>query len=141
MALIEEQQADKEQEICFNFINSLKSPVTKETYDINIKKFLKFCDLTKLSELLTIQEPQKQIIKYKMFLRQKGLSTRSIHTMLYGIYHLYKMNDIILNTGKINMFIGEPTLKTKDRAYTHEEIQKIFGCFRPSHESCHRFNG
>ena len=125
MALIEEQQADKEQEIYFNFINSLKSPVTKETHDINIKKFLKFCDLTKLSELLTIQEPQKQIIKYIMFLRQKGLSTRSIHTMLYGIYHLYKMNDIILNTGKINMFIGEPTLKTKDRAYTHEEIQKI----------------
>lgn len=60
-----------------------------------------------------------------MFLRQKGLSTRSIHTMLYGIYHLYKMNDIILNTGKINMFIGEPTLKQTDRPYTHEEIQKI----------------
>ena len=42
MALIEEQQADKEQEIYFNFINSLKSPVTKETYDINIKKFLNY---------------------------------------------------------------------------------------------------
>jgi site-specific recombinase XerD len=125
MALIEEQQADKEQEINFNFINSLKAPVTKETYDIHIKRYLKFCNLTKLSQLLAIQEPQKQIIKYIMFLRQKGLSTRSIHTMLYGIYHLYKMNDIILNTGKINMFIGEPTLKQTDRPYTHAEIQKI----------------
>lgn len=117
LAVIEEQRADKEQEVYFNFINSLKSPVTKETYDIHIKKYLKFCDLTKLSELLVIQVPQKQIIKYIMFLRQKGLSTRSIHTMLYGIYHLYKMNDIILNTGKINMFIGEPTLKQTDRPH------------------------
>ena len=81
--------------------------------------------MTKLSELLATQELQKQIIKYIMFLRQKGLSTRSIHTMLYGIYHLYKMNDIILNTRKINMFVGGPTLKSVDRAYTHEEIQKI----------------
>jgi hypothetical protein len=56
MALIEEQQADKEQEIYFNFVNSLKSPVTKETYDINIKRYLKFCDLAKLSELLAIQK-------------------------------------------------------------------------------------
>ena len=126
MALIEEQQqADKEQEINFNFINSLKAPITKETYDIHIKRYLKFCNLTKLSELLAIQEPQKQIIKYIMSLRERGLSTRSIHTMLYGIYHLCNMNDIILNTGKINMFIGEPTLKPVDRPYTYQELQKI----------------
>jgi site-specific recombinase XerD len=126
MALIEEQQqADKEQEIHFEFIDSLKSPVTKETYDINIKKYLKFCNFTKLSELLTIQEPQKQIIKYITSLKERGLSTRSIHTMLYAIYHFYVMNDVILNRVKINKFIGEPTLKTVDRPYRYEEIQKI----------------
>ncbi len=123
MAVIEQQ--DKEQEVFFNFINSLKSPVTKEIYDGNIKTYLKFCNLDKLSELLTIQEPQKQIIKYIMSLRQKRLSTNSIHTMLYAIYHFYEMNDVILNRKKINMFIGEPTLKAVDRPYSHDEIRKI----------------
>jgi len=35
------------------------------------------------------------------------------------------MNDVVLNKKKINMFIGEPTLKTVDGGYTYEEIQKI----------------
>ena len=124
MALIE-QQEDKEEEIYRNFIDSLKSPVTKQTYDIHIKRYLEFCNFSKLSELLTIPEPQKQIIKYIMSLREKGLATGSINTMKYAIYHFYDMNDVILNKKKINMFIGEPSLKTIDRAYTHAEIQKI----------------
>ena len=82
MALIEEQQADKEQEIFFNFITTLKSPITKESYQVHIRRYLSFCNLTKLCELLTIQEPQKQIIKYISFLKEKKLSTNSIHTML-----------------------------------------------------------
>jgi len=114
-----------EQEVYFNFMNSLKSPYTKENYSLNIKLYLKFCNLTKLSELLTIPEPQKQIIKYIMSLRERKLSTNSINTMLCAIYHLYEMNDLVLNKKKINMFIGEPTLKIVDRPYTYEEIQKI----------------
>jgi site-specific recombinase XerD len=120
-----DEPENQEQEVYFNFINSLKSPVTRESYEINIKLYLKFCNLNKLSELLTIVQPQKQIIKYIMFLRQRGLATSSINTMLYAIYHFYEMNDVVLNKKKINMFIGEPTLKTVDRAYTYEEIQKI----------------
>jgi integrase len=116
---------NQEQEILFNFINSLKSPVTKEIYNGNIKHYLKYCNLTKLSELLTIQQPQKQIIKYIMFLREKQLATTSINTMLYAIYHFYDMNDITLNKKKINSFKGESTRKVTDRAYFHEEIQKI----------------
>jgi len=106
MAVIE-QQEDKEQEVYFNFMNSLKARATKESYNTNIKLYLKFCGLTKLSELLTIQEPQKQIIKYIMSLREKGLATSSISTMLNAIYHFYQMNDLVLNIKKINSFIGE----------------------------------
>ena len=99
MAVIEGQDKqieNQEQEVYFNFINSLKSPYTKESYDLNIKLYLKFCNLNKLSELLGIEEPQKQIIKYIMFLREKGLATGSINTMKYAIYHFYEMNDVIL---------------------------------------------
>jgi len=131
MDLISKSQVGKptlenlDQDVYFNFINSLMSPVTKQTYSIHIKYYLKFCGFSKLSELLTIPEPGKNIIRYIMSLRQKGLSSNSIHTMLYAIYHLYEMNDITLNKKKINMFIGEATLGQLDRAYTHEEIKKI----------------
>src|SRR5437867_10086179 len=92
---------NQEQELYFNFVNSLKSPYTKESYNLNIKLFLKFCNLNKLSELLAIQEPDKQIIKYIMSLREKGLATGSISTMRAAIYHFYDMNDITLNKKKI----------------------------------------
>jgi site-specific recombinase XerD len=122
---------NQEEEIYFNFINSLKSPVTKEIYETNIKYYLKFCNFTKLSELLTIQDKQKQIIKYIMFLREKELATSSINTMLYAIYHFYDMNDIVLNKKKINSFKGESTRKVTDRAYNYERNTKDFECFRP----------
>jgi site-specific recombinase XerC len=66
-----------------------------------------------------------------MSLRERGLSTSSINTMLYAIYHFYDMctdiipTDIILNKKKINSFKGESTRKVIDRAYTYDEIQKI----------------
>jgi site-specific recombinase XerD len=99
LAVIENQHGveleNQEKEVYFNFMNSLKSPYTKESYSLNIKLYLKFCNLTKLSELLTIPEPQKQIIKYIISLREKGLSTNSMNTMLCAIYHLYEMNAVI----------------------------------------------
>jgi len=71
--LDQNQEAQKEEDVYFNFINSLKSEVTKRTYEYYIKSFMKFCNATKLSDLLTI-EPQKQIIKYLMSLRERGLA-------------------------------------------------------------------
>jgi site-specific recombinase XerD len=119
------QDTQNEEDVYFNFINSIKSEVTKRIYENDIKLYLKFCNLTKLSELLMITDPQKQMIKYIMSLRKKGLATNSISTLLNGIYHFYEMNDIPLNKKKINMFKGEFTGKVVDRAYTHEEIRKV----------------
>jgi integrase len=112
------------EEVYFNFINSLKSEVTKKEYEREIRLFMKFCDVSKLSDLVTVTEPQKQIIKYLMSLKERGLSYNSISLALYAIYHFYEMNDIPLNKKKINMFKGE-FKKTSDRAYTYEEIKKI----------------
>jgi integrase len=69
--------------------------------------------------------PQNQIVKHLMSLREKGLSSNSISTRLNAIYHFYDMNDIPLNKKKINMFKGEYSRKVVDRAYTREEIKKI----------------
>jgi integrase len=72
-------------------------------------------------------DPQKQIIKYIMSLRKRGLASNSnsISTTLNGIFHFYEMNDVPLNKKKINMFKGEFTRKIVDRSYTYEEIRKI----------------
>lgn len=40
-------------------------------YEDYIKEFMKFCNVSKLSDLLTI-EPQRQVIKYLMSLRERG---------------------------------------------------------------------
>ena len=57
------QDTQSEEDVYFNFINALKSEVTKKIYERDIKLFMKFCEVTKLTELLAIIEPQKQIIK------------------------------------------------------------------------------
>ncbi len=90
-----------------------------------------FCDIEKLSDLLSI-EPQKQIVKYLMSLREKGLSFNSIR--LHAIYHFYEMNDVPLNKKKINMFKGE-FIKSVDMAYTNDEIKKILDVSDPRMKS------
>jgi hypothetical protein len=65
MSILSKSQNQKvnEMDVYFNFINSLKSEVTKKEYEIEIRLFMKFCEVSKLSEVLAIIEPQKQIIK------------------------------------------------------------------------------
>ena len=125
MSVINQTNSKNEEEIYFNFINSIKSDVTKKIYETHVKMYLKFCNLTRLSDLLSIADPQKKIIEYIMSLRERGLASNSISTWLLGIYHLYEMNDIALNKKKINMFKGEFSRRVIDRAYRHEEIKKI----------------
>jgi site-specific recombinase XerC len=117
-----ENKNEEEEEVYFNFINSLKSEVTKKDYEREIRLFMKFCNVSKLSGLMTMSEPQKQIIKYLMSLKERKLSFNSLSHTLYAIYHFCDMNDVPLNKKKINMFKGEFTRKVVDRAYTHKEI-------------------
>jgi site-specific recombinase XerD len=113
-----------EQEVFFNFINSIKSVATKEVYSNNLQLFMKFYNLTKMSDLLKI-DVQNSIIKYVISLRESGLSSNTIQVRLNAIFHFYAMNDVILNKKKIKMFKGEFSRKSVDRAYEHEEISKI----------------
>lgn len=115
-----------EEDVYFNFINSLKSEVTKKEYERELRLFMKFCNGSSLSDLLVqVTEPQKEIIKYIMSLKERGLSFNSISLALYAIYHFYEMNDVPLNKKKINMFRGEFSRRVSDRAYTYEEIRKL----------------
>ena len=123
--LSKKQDVGNEEEIYFNFINSIKAEATKKIYERDIKLYMKFCDVTRLSDLLVIIEPQKQIIRYLTSLRERGLAYNSLSNMLNAIYHFYEMNDVVLNKKKINMFKGEFARTVIDRAYNHNEIRKV----------------
>lgn len=72
MALIEEQQADKEQEIYSEFINALKSPVTKETYDIHIK-ISKILQLYQIIRIINHSRPTKTDNKIHNVIKRKRI--------------------------------------------------------------------
>jgi integrase len=60
-----------------------------------------------------------------MSLRELKLASNSIKSRLNPIFHFYEMNDVSLNKKKIKMFKGEFVKKSRDRAYTDQEIKKV----------------
>ena len=85
MSLIQKQAQQKE-DVYLNFINSIKSDITKKIYEYNLKLFMEFCGVEKFEDLIG---QQNQIITYLMSLREKKLSYNSISTRLNAIYHFY----------------------------------------------------
>lgn len=110
----------QEEDVYLNFVNSIKSDVTKRIYEYNLKLFMEFCGIDKFEDLIGQQD---KIITYLMSLRERKLSFNSISTRLNAIYHFYDMNDVSLNKKKIKMFKGENQRKVVDRAYMHEDIK------------------
>ena len=78
MSVLDGGSINNEEEIYFNFINSIKSEITKRVYERDLKFYLNFLKLNKMSELLEIRDPQRQIINYIMSLRERGLASNSI---------------------------------------------------------------
>jgi integrase len=58
-------------------------------------------------------------------MRKEGKSWGAIHNYVAMIQAFYKINDIVLNTTKINKFLPEQRRVRKDRGYYHEEISKM----------------
>jgi integrase len=112
----------QKEDVYLNFVNSIKSDITRKIYEYNLRLFMEFCEIDKFEDLIG---QQNQIIPYLMSLREKKLSYNSISTRLNAIYHFYDMNDISLNKKKIKMFKGEYSRKVVDRAYTDKDIRKI----------------
>ncbi len=112
----------QQEDVYLNFVDSIKSDVTRKIYEYNLRLFMEFCGVDKFEDLIG---QQNLIITYLMSLRGKKLSFNSISTRLNAIYHFYDMNDITLNKKRIKMFKGEYTRKVVDRAYFREDIKKI----------------
>lgn len=115
----------KNSQAYFNFINSLKSKFTKETYRNNLLKFMNHYQLKDMSSLLSlpVEDLRDKIVKY--FLEKREASKSSQKVMTASLKHFCEMNDIILNWKKITKFIFSDVPKSEDRAYAHEEIRQI----------------
>ena len=105
----------------FEFINSISSNQTKQVYVSALIRFMKFCRLDSVDELLKI-DMQKAIIDYVVSLKNSKLSHNTIHVLLAAIYHFCEMSDIVINKKKIRKYKGERIRVVKDPAYTHNEI-------------------
>ena len=110
-----------------NFLNSIKSEFTKETYNYHLRRFMnQHKDLTLESFLrLPVPKIEQLLINYMVQAKAKGLSARYINGTLSTIKHLCVMNDVRINERKIGKFLGEQTSMNQDRAYTYEEIRKL----------------
>lgn len=108
----------------FNFINSISSEQTKQAYKQNLTRFMRFCKLDSVDELLKI-DIQKAIIDYVASLKNDNISHNTIHVLLAPIYHFCEMSDIVINKKKIRKYMGEKMRVVKDRAYNHGEISKL----------------
>ena len=111
----------------YNFINSLHSESTKQSYKFCLEKFLDHYRMDLLSFLkFPEQDVTNLIIKY---LVDKKVSWQYKNLITVTLKHACEINDIVLNWKKIKKFInydrtGNET-NGRDRGYTHEEIQKV----------------
>lgn len=107
------------------FQESLKSPYTRKAYLLNLRKYFQF--RANISSARASSDPRKieqSIIDYIILLK-KEKSYSVIHSHVAAILAFYKINDIVLNTGKIKRFMPEQKKSNKDRSYTHQEIHKL----------------
>jgi integrase len=107
------------------FLSSIRSPETRNGYNIYFKKYLDFIHTHDIFYGNNPRLIESKIIEFLIDMRNKGKGYSTIHNYISAILAFYKINDIILNTGKINKFVPENHKVRKDRAFTHEEISKL----------------
>jgi integrase len=108
-----------------NFVNSLRSPVTKNLYILFLKKYMEFCNVTDIEQLLKndVKLIESQIIDWLVSTREMSYASRSLR--LAALMAFYSINDVNLNRRKLGIFLGEESKIHKDRPYTVEEIHRM----------------
>jgi len=121
------EDADERSELKL-FYSSIKSKDTRGKYKSYFKTYLQLTGLT-IDEIIKEKDPRKieiQIIEFINKMKDAGKTWGAIHNYLAMILAFYKINDIVLNVGKINKFMPEQRkVRKNDRGYIHEEIRRM----------------
>jgi hypothetical protein len=111
-----------------NFINAIKAPATKTSYENSLKRYMNPLKLKQVDDLLLYTDKprfiESQIIDYIMSLRQSGVSYATIQVLIAPIFTFYQLNDVILNRRKVHRYLGEYKRVVRDKAYTTEQNQQ-----------------
>jgi site-specific recombinase XerD len=111
-----------------NFINTVDSEVTKQSYRSAFSKFMEFCNVQDHDSMLQIEPKRLEglirdyIINLKV---NKKLSFNSIHLYVAAISHFFQMNDVVLNWKKLAKFKGNRRLVVEDKPYSQEQIRQL----------------
>ena len=110
-----------------NFINSLKSPNTKRTYQKGFSLYLRYKGIKDTNQFLKDDNKlmQADVIDYMTSSVVISLSYSTKHLYLSILKHFYEMNDVVLNWKKIGKFLGEDERIVSDRAYSREELRTL----------------
>ena len=107
------------------FEQSIRSEYTKKVYTVCLNKYLEFPGSNKSKHAVDPRKIEQHVIDFVIFLKKQGKTFAAIHNYVSAICKYYKMNDVFLNTNKINQYLPEFRKSKKDRGYTHAEIQRL----------------
>jgi integrase len=122
-------QSDVENDAERLFLNSIKSKETKRVYLIHLQKYLEFVHCKTINDLIVeFKNPkdiERRIIDFIIKMKDEGRNFNSISNYIKPVISFYKINDIMLNSRKINKFMPSKTRVKKNRGYSYEEVQKL----------------
>ena len=121
-------QLDSSSEAYRNFMDSINSDQTRESYAKYIKYFMSFCKVTSYEDLLLLDARKlegliRDFITYQR--HERKLAPSTVSSYLSPIAHFYEMNDVRLNWKRLNKFKGRLRNAIEDVPYTRDQIKTL----------------
>jgi site-specific recombinase XerD len=103
-----------------------KSQFTQVTYKSGLKKFMRFCEVEKMEDLLQADQKQIQmkVEDYVYYLTGK-INPNSVPTQLAPVFLFYDVSDVILNKVKIKRMYPAKRKVQGFQAYSREQIKEM----------------
>lgn len=112
-----------------NFVKHISNPMTMVNYVSRFKKFIDYCQITKIDDLLyngNTKKIQTMISDFLIHIQGQGFSSATVAHHRTTVKFFYEMNDITgLNWKKIARVMKPFRKKANDRPYTTTEIAKM----------------
>jgi len=111
------------------FESTIKSPVTKKNYRLNIDLFKKFIGAKDYDGMLSIPKEtlQDRVEEYVIHLKNTK-NPNSVRVLFYGVKHFFVMNRISLDWEIIQKMFPETRKTSGDKAWTTKHVQKMLEC-------------
>ena len=112
-----------------NFVKHISNPITLINYVSRFKKFVDYCQITNIDDLLyngDTKKIQTMISDFLIHIQGQGFSSATVAHHRTTVKFFYEMNDITgLNWKKIARVMKPFRKKANDRPYTTTEIAKM----------------